>query len=350
MGEARAEVAAPAGRGARYRGPEGSRYEAEHDYRRPRALHRRVRAAISRPLVTALAGVIPWVYTLYMRFVWWTSTVDDQGHALYEAMARHDRMVNVLWHQEVFTVGWAYRQHTPHTLASTAHFGRIITRILERCGYQVFRGGSSKAKVRQRDVLLSMVRHMQETEDVLYGITVDGSTGPAYQLKPGALLIAKACRAPIYLLRTWASRRITLSTWDRSAIPLPFGRITIFAQGPYWVPPDCKGEELERIRAHIEHELRELAVHAREVVDRLDPAPPLAGFPPGWRRRWVPGLPGLRYGPHDLRPDDPPPWAHRPAHRPPGAPDPRRRARWAAVYPGSPALDLRGEADRSLEE
>ncbi len=320
-----------------HRRPEGSSFEATVERRAPRGWRRWLRHWIARPLVAVAGLVLPYAYMLYIRFVWWTSQVVDHTWPMYDGMRRHDRVVALLWHEEVFTVAWAYRRHVPHTLASVGNFGRMITGILELCGFQVFRGGSGK-RSRERQILLSMVRHMQATPDCLYGITVDGSTGPAYVLKPGGLLIAKACRAPVYLLRTWASNRIALPTWDRTAIPLPFGRIEIFCVGPYWVPPDTGAEAMPRLQGHLEDELRELAVHAVEQVDQVPYARPLPGFPEGWRRRWVPGRLGLRHGPHDLSPEEPPAWAHRAEDREPGVAAPARIAAWRRgdPAPGEP--------------
>lgn len=302
----------------RRRGPEGSAFDAE-DRRRPaKGLARRIRRWISRAFVSAVVHTAPYLYYAYCWFVWRTSRVHDQINPDYcAALEKHDRVVGLVWHQEVFTVAFAYRPTRPHTLASAGNFGRVITRMLELCDYRVFRGGSSGARTRRRSVLRDMIEHMQRERRVGYGITVDGSKGPIFRMKHGGAAIARACRAPIYLARMWYARRIELPTWDRTTIPLPFNRIRSWLIGPYWIDPDCSEEEFERAVAHLEAELLELAeVSFAEFEQDYDPSL-RRGFPEGWKPRWERGRPyGLKRTEWDLDPERPPPWAHRPPHTP----------------------------------
>ena len=302
--------------------PIGSRLDLEQSRRPSRKPWRRVKGWLSSAVVRVAAWVIPRLYTGYCRLVWATSRIEGGGREFMEAVTvKHGRFVALLWHQEVFTVAWSWRRHGGYTLASVGNFGRIITRMLERCGFQVFRGGSSTGTRRKLAVVPVMTEHMLRTPDpVLYGVTVDGSHGPPFRLKIGMLRVARACRAPIVLARCWYARRLELPTWDRTGFPLPFNRISQRMIGPYWIPPDASTADLERHREFLEAELNELAALSYEDVDRrpFDPPP---GFPAGFRRRWHPRSPGLAMSPHDHALDDPPPWACR-AGEPIAAPAP----------------------------
>jgi hypothetical protein len=150
---------------------------------------------------------------------------------------------------------------------------------------------------------------MKETDRVAYGITVDGSQGPPFRMKTGGVIIAKACRAPLFAVRTWYARYFQLPTWDGTAIPLPFNRIHQWAVGPYWIAPDCSKEELEEVCRHLELELYDLTYLSIRIFRAHPHAGGPRGFPRGWKRRWKPGQVGVPRTPHDLRPDDPPPWA-----------------------------------------
>jgi Kdo2-lipid IVA 3' secondary acyltransferase len=215
------------------------------------------------PLLLRLTwAIVPRLYVAYMWLVWKTSRVEDCGYPTlaWQIIEEHDGLVALLWHEEVFGVAWSYREMKPHTLANVGDSGELITRLLERCGYVVFRGGSSRRKSRQREtVLLEMIRHMRETRRVVYGITVDGSIGPYHVVKPGALLIAQKCKKPIVLARTWAKRNIRLPTWDRMALPLPFNHIRQLLTGPFFVPENADADTFERCRHDLERKLVELA-------------------------------------------------------------------------------------------
>jgi lysophospholipid acyltransferase (LPLAT)-like uncharacterized protein len=250
----RTEAEEPA-EGALVLGPSG------HRRRRRRTLWHRasraVRRALGRALMAIAIAAIPRIYMAYMWFVWKTSRIEDRGakraHAIRD---ENDGVVCVLWHEEVFSVAWAYREWAPHTLASIGDAGEIVAKLLRLCGYTVFRGGSGSKSRKREDVLAAMIDHMKKTPRVLYGITVDGSNGPRYKLKRGAIAIAKECRKPVLCVRTWAKRNLHLPTWDRMAIPLPFNVIHQYARGPFFVPENAGDPAVfEAFRQKIEDAL-----------------------------------------------------------------------------------------------
>jgi lysophospholipid acyltransferase (LPLAT)-like uncharacterized protein len=247
-----------------------------------RRIRHRLRPLVSRPLAWLAALALPALYLAYLRLVWATSRVELRDFPEVLEIARENNgFVGALWHEEVFTVAHAYPHAglRPHTLARVGDAGEVIARVLERCGFVVFRGGSASRRSRRRpSVLRSMIRHMQSRDGVVFGLTVDGSKGPAYRLKPGCIAIARECDKPIVLVRTWYRRCIRLRTWDREAIPLPFNRIAYYYRGPYFVPEDAKTREgLERFRLKLEGELIELAAQSYDDMGQPRPANLIAG-------------------------------------------------------------------------
>ncbi|MCA8926066.1 MAG: DUF374 domain-containing protein [Planctomycetes bacterium] len=292
---------------------QGSAYDQAAQVRAPRRWRRRVRHAVGEVLLRWFVWVVPPLYYALLWLINASCTIDDElQEPLRRARARHDRAVALLWHQEVFTVAFNNRGLHGHTLASTGSFGRVITALLEYCNFVVFRGGSSKGKRRRRKVLPAMIRHMRDTPEVIYGITVDGSHGPAFRMKQGGIAIARSCRAPLYVVRWSYSRRLTFDTWDRTVLPLPFGKLKGLCVGPYWIAPDSSMEELERFTRHMEEELLECCYRAERAVGVERPECSSMA-PEGWEPRWRIGQLGRKFGPHDLDPDNPPPWAWTPA-------------------------------------
>jgi len=250
-----------------------------------RSVRHRLRPLVARPLLRGAAWLVPPLYDLYMGLVWRTSRIVDHGITrLHGILEERGGAVALAWHEEVLTVAYAYPHLglQPHTLASRSDLGEIITRLLERRGYTVSRGGSSRRRSRRdHGALEYMIRHRGESSNVLYGLTVDGSHGPAYRMKRGGVLLARECGKPVVLLRTWSRRCLRLGSWDRSALPLPFNEIHYYLEGPYDVPEDAgTSAGLERFRRHLESELKALAVRSYRDVGQTTPPRLLEEGPP----------------------------------------------------------------------
>ena len=242
-----------------------------------RMFRRKVRPIFSRRLSRLAAVVVPYLYIAYMRLVWATSRVDPGNFlALKDVIIAHNGAVGLLWHEEVMTVafGYYYLGFRPHTLASLGDSGELITRILRLCGFVVFRGGSTTGSSRRRaGALQEMIEHMRTHDRVIYGLTVDGSKGPAYRLKTGGLIIARECGRPVILARTWYKRCLRLPTWDRMAIPLPFNVIRYYLRGPYIVPESAQTQDgLEKFRLEMENGLIDLAAQSYDDMGQSRPA------------------------------------------------------------------------------
>ena len=237
-----------------------------------RKVRHRARPYFSRPLASLLARVIPRIYVLYMRLVFATSRVEDRGFGrLHDIIDEYGGAVALLWHEELLTgiYGYPHMGFRPSTLASPGDLGEGITRILHLLCYDVvFRGSSSHRESRRnRSVLNRMIEHMRSGKNVLYGLTVDGSKGPAYRIKQGSVVIARECDKPLVLQRTWHRRCVRLNTWDRTAVPLPFNVITFDMKGPYILPDYAHTREgLQRFVVELENDLIDLAA---ESYDRF---------------------------------------------------------------------------------
>lgn len=227
----------------------------------------RQRVRFLLPLMFIPMAILPWLYIGYMRLVFATSRVHDNDFArLHDIIRDGDGAVALLWHEEVATVAYGYWRFrfNAHTLASRGDAGALITRMLELCGFTVFRGGSSRRRSRRNtDVVDAMIEHMNENPGVIYGITVDGSKGPAYRMKTGGVRIAHACGKPVALVRTWYKRSLRLRSWDRTAIPLPFNDIRYHLRGPFEVPANADDPKvLADFVISLENELIAMAEHS----------------------------------------------------------------------------------------
>lgn len=142
-------------------------------------------------------------------------------------------------------------------LASLSRDGEIQTAMLERFGYRVERGSSSRGAAR---ALLSMARAMREGWEP--AIAVDGPRGPLHGVKQGIVALAKREGARIIPTMASASAGWVLPSWDRTFIPRPFARAVMLYGEPVVVPKGVDDAGLEEIRAGLETTLRRMTARA----------------------------------------------------------------------------------------
>jgi hypothetical protein len=238
---------------------------------RKRSFQRRAKKALRRALMALGLYTVPYLYVAYMWLVYRTSRVEQFGPHPGLARQEFGRAVIACWHDDVFFVAYAFGKYHPDTLASQGDAGAIITRMLEVCGFNVFRGGSSSGDQRRSTaVVREMVDHMRSQPGVVYGITTDGSKGPVYRMKKGAVQIAIACDAPMIVEKTWCKRYFQLPTWDRTIVPLPFNHIVHYFWGPIWARRNLpKAERFDALYRDALRALCAVSAHARQRVEGL---------------------------------------------------------------------------------
>lgn len=157
------------------------------------------------------------------------------------------------WHgRQVLTINVHAGQRVV-ILASLSKDGDIQAAMLERLGYRVERGSSSRGAARG---LLSMARAMREGWEP--AIAVDGPRGPREGVKQGIVALARYEDASIIPTMASCESAWVMPSWDRTLIPKPFTRAVIEYAPPVKVPSTTTDEELEAIRARIETTLQEM--------------------------------------------------------------------------------------------
>ncbi len=217
-------------------------------------------------------------YHLHMWVVWRTGRVEVIGcDRVVEAMRRHDRVALALWHENLVMAIYAAREFRPTTLASKSDIGNVISAILVRMGYRVFRGGTSRSKSRRTPVLHEMVDHFRRHRDIMLAITVDGSAGPARKMKPGVVALAEQAEAAIFVMHTSCRPCFRIWTWDRTRFPLAFGRVVVMFEGP--IPPPAPGMSgFRKARDQTDLLLRDTAARVESYLSTGEMPPPDAAL------------------------------------------------------------------------
>jgi len=158
----------------------------------------------------------------------------------------HGQLAYILYH-------FRFRPRKIVLLASPSIDGELIGRIAERFGALVFAGSRNKGGLAALRKIAEMMR-----QGYCGGIIADGSRGPYHQLQKGVVVLAREAGAVILPVAVAAARKITLNTWDRFELILPFSRVALLFGEPLPVPPEARGKLLEEYRQEIETRLNDL--------------------------------------------------------------------------------------------
>ncbi len=228
--------------------------------------------------IAAIGRIAPALYRAYMRLVVRSSRVDLT--ALEELFAQRRKgsvLAYAVLHQDIFVAPYLFKNRRVLTFANVGDAGDVISAILADVGFLVERGGSSSRVSRLVPVLsrlLARCRAERDRHGAVVAFPCDGSKGPPGAVKGGIALFGLRTAAEVYAVKIAASRALYLRTWDRTMIPLPFGRLRALATGPIALPAGNRRDRIEEYRRDIEkalHRLHAQAFRGRVAVPHLVP-------------------------------------------------------------------------------
>jgi hypothetical protein len=138
-------------------------------------------------------------------------------------------------------------------MVSASKDGGLLARILEDFGVQPVRGSSSR---RGPQALLELTSWAERGYDI--AITPDGPRGPCYVVQDGVMSLAQVTARPIVPVSCELRPKLTLKSWDRFQIPLPFARCVVRFGKPIRVSRDASDEQRAALREELEKRLRDL--------------------------------------------------------------------------------------------
>jgi lysophospholipid acyltransferase (LPLAT)-like uncharacterized protein len=129
--------------------------------------------------------------------------------------------VLAIWHGDQLPMIALHRGMGIVALASRSKDGALVSAVLERLGYGVIRGSSSRGGAA---ALLAARRAVERGQRPVF--TVDGPRGPRGTIQPGAAALAASTGVPLVWGAVeapgWRAR-----SWDRFLVPWPFARVRV---------------------------------------------------------------------------------------------------------------------------
>jgi hypothetical protein len=184
------------------------------------------------PVVHTISGwrrLLLWPLGLLLR-AWSRSLRFEISDADRTAFERKDRpLAFVLWHNRLFLSPECFRRYRSgrpvYGLVSASKDGAWLAALYSTVGIRAVRGSSRRLG---REGAEGLVEALRAGNDV--GITPDGPRGPRYQMKPGALIVARRAEAPILIVGAQFFGAWRLRSWDGFYVPRPFSKIRVHCE------------------------------------------------------------------------------------------------------------------------
>jgi len=199
-----------------------------------------------------------------IRSIGSTITYDVEGAEILEDSAAAGRTpIYVTWHDRIFLGTYFLRKKGIVFHTSQSFDGEYIARVLQRFGFGVIRGSSTRGGSR---ALIQMVRELKR--GTAMGFTVDGPKGPRYIAKPGPVLLAKRSGEPLIPFVVEPSSFATVNSWDRLQIPRPFARARVIFGEPIFVSNTADAAETDLKLQELQQSLDVLTRRGKEWRER----------------------------------------------------------------------------------
>lgn len=193
----------------------------------------------------SVQAVLAWLLGRYLQFALSTTRWTLIGEPHFAPHRDGAPTVAAFWHEclPLMPALWTRARDSTqglrlHVLVSRHADGRFIGDIIAHFGLDVAHGSSTRNGRNRGGAsgALSLLTALEAGDQV--AITPDGPRGPRRVAAPGVAQLAGLSGCPVLPCAARTTRRITLSSWDRMILPLPWGRGVLVCEQTISVPRD----------------------------------------------------------------------------------------------------------------
>jgi lysophospholipid acyltransferase (LPLAT)-like uncharacterized protein len=202
--------------------------------------------------------------------MWWIRLIPVGYAEVFKVKEQGRPMIFVGWHgHNLVNIGVYLRifgQDSQAVIMVRNDFGgRVLAHFARRRKISVVFLGEDPNSLRWAKGVAKVIDLVKNGYDAL--LAVDGPKGPAYQVRPGAALIAKRSGAVLVTTVAASNRQINLvKRWDKHMIPLPGAR-TVVHFGPIIDPVEQLS--LPRTTDELRGKIAEALLNGMHQADEL---------------------------------------------------------------------------------
>ena len=238
------------------------------------------RLLVSKPAVVACSALA----AAYVRLVYATSTIKrDPPDTDAKLFDQHPQIL-AMWHGQFLLLPKLKPKRPADVRAMVSRHGdaEVISSVLQKFGMDLIRGAGAGRRKRNRGGATALRESLRAlTSGATVAMTADVPPGPARRAGEGIATLAALSGRPVVPFAIASRRFLTLPTWSRFTINLPFSALAIVIGDPVRVATSNDVESIEAGRLAIEQALAEVTSRAYALAGGIDPLNMQAAVKPG---------------------------------------------------------------------
>ncbi|MBA8903809.1 MULTISPECIES: lysophospholipid acyltransferase family protein [unclassified Phyllobacterium] len=217
-------------------------------------------------------SMIVWLITQFFRLVNNTNPRLPGSSDLEDMKRGGEPFIAVAWHGQHLMAPFLM----PRGVRFVAMFSKskdaeLNARVAERFGVEIIRGSGGREPTKSIEkggvrALLALKKALKDGKTA--AMIADIPHGTPRDSGLGVILLAKLSGRPIIPICYMTSRRKVLEkSWDKTTIPLPFGKSGLIVGDPIFVPEDADDAMLETKRVELTASLNANTARVQALVD-----------------------------------------------------------------------------------
>ena len=210
---------------------------------------------------TPIQKSISFLGYLYIKLIYYTGKniiVNEENFTKH--LKSNKPIILAFWHGRIMIATFASHKVRFYSkkfaiLASKHKDATFIVYIMKFLNFTCITSSSVNQKKQNLNKsstgdMLNLIKKIR-CQNYSLAITPDGPRGPANQINGQISTIAKLANATIIPASFSSSKKITLKTWDKFLIPLPFCKNYIVFETPIEIDKEASKKDLQKINSNL---------------------------------------------------------------------------------------------------
>lgn len=205
----------------------------------------------------------PLLARILIRSLTWSVRIHSEGTEVLDELDSAGRTaVLTFFHGRQFLHAGFFARRGIGIMSSLSRDGELQTHVMTGLGYEVVRGSASRGGARG---FIGLKRLLEKGHHAAFA--VDGPKGPIYEVKPGAIYLAKKAGIPIVAGATSANpAHIFSRAWDLYLLPWPFAKGAVVLGDLIYFDDDLSEDAMARDSRILQEELLRLQERADKIT------------------------------------------------------------------------------------